>query len=87
MAQYSRYNALSQLLDIAGSSAQDGARTLTDETSGLASGYAPQRHAYGRSEWDWQPQWQISPQFNWVADRARAQGEDVLPNANRVASA
>ena len=37
MAQFSRYNALSQLLDVAGSERQAGDRLLTDETGGLGS--------------------------------------------------
>lgn len=37
MAQFSRYNALDQLLDVAGSVRQAGDRLLTDETGGLGS--------------------------------------------------
>jgi len=37
MAQFSRYNAVNQLLDVAGSERQAGDRLLTDETGGLGS--------------------------------------------------
>ena len=42
MPQFSRYNTLSQLLDIAGSPAQSGTRTLTDETGGLGAALSGQ---------------------------------------------
>jgi hypothetical protein len=42
MAQFSRFNALDQILDIQGSSAQSGTRTLTDETSGFGASLSGQ---------------------------------------------
>lgn len=45
MPQYSRFNAIDQLLDIAGSPTQTGTRTLTDETSGLGQALTGQTGA------------------------------------------
>lgn len=45
MPQFSRSNAIDQLLDIAGSPSQTGARTLTDETSGFGAALAGQTGA------------------------------------------
>jgi len=42
MPQFSRYNALDQLLDIAGSPTQTPTRTLTDESGGLGAGLSGQ---------------------------------------------
>lgn len=45
MAQFSRFNALDQILDIQGSYSQSGTRTLTDETSGFGEALSGQTGA------------------------------------------
>jgi hypothetical protein len=45
MPQFSKFNAIDQLLDIAGSPSQTGTRTLTDETSGFGQSLAGQTGA------------------------------------------
>ena len=45
MPQFSRYNAIDQLLDVEGSPTQTGTRALTDETGGLGAGLSGQTGA------------------------------------------
>ena len=47
MAQFSRFNALDQFLDIQGSATQTGARTLTDETAGFGAALSGQTGSAG----------------------------------------
>jgi iron complex outermembrane receptor protein len=39
------------------------------------AGYAPQNHALARVDWRFAPNWMLGSQLNWVANRARAQGD------------
>jgi iron complex outermembrane receptor protein len=47
----------------------------TDENTDTDSGNAPQHQLYARAEWEFYPYWQLTPQINWVIDRARSAGD------------
>ncbi len=48
----------------------------TDRTTGHAAGYAPQQQFYIRAVWNFLPEWQVVPQFNYVMGRKRAAGDN-----------
>lgn len=48
----------------------------TDEATGKDAGYAPHHHLYGRADWRFSGDWQLSGQLNRVADRRRAAGDN-----------
>lgn len=48
----------------------------TDEATGKDAGYAPHHHLYGRADWRFSSEWQLSGQLNRVADRRRAVGDN-----------
>jgi iron complex outermembrane receptor protein len=50
-----------------------------DETAHQDAGNAPQHQVYLRAQWDFLPDWQITPQVNRVMGRQRAPG-DSRPN-------
>ncbi|MDQ3775791.1 MAG: TonB-dependent receptor [Pseudomonadota bacterium] len=47
----------------------------TDEATDRDAGNAPHHKLYVRSEWEFLPDWRVSPQFNCVIDRKRAPGD------------
>ncbi len=46
-----------------------------DQDTDENSGYAPQHQFYVRANWEFLPDWFISPQWNFVLDRARVDGD------------
>ena len=46
-----------------------------DETTGKDAGNAPRHQLYLRAEWEFLPNWRLTPQFNWVIDRRRVAGD------------
>lgn len=48
-------------------------------TAGYESGYAPSHEVYLRADWLFRPQWSLSAQLNWIADRERP-AEDPREN-------
>lgn len=50
-----------------------------DDATGQDAGYAPHHHVYARADWRYANGWQVGAQFNWVADRRRAAGDDRPP--------
>ncbi len=48
----------------------------TDEATDRDAGNAPHHKLYVRSEWEFLPNWRLSPQFNWIIDRERAPGDN-----------
>ncbi|MGQ0593477.1 MAG: TonB-dependent receptor domain-containing protein, partial [Gammaproteobacteria bacterium] len=53
-----------------------GYQESTDETTRKDAGNAPHHHVYVRAEWEFLPDWQLSPQLNWVGDRERVLGDN-----------
>jgi outer membrane receptor protein involved in Fe transport len=47
----------------------------TDENTDTDAGNAPQHQLYARAEWEFYPHWHLTPQINWVIDRARPAGD------------
>ncbi len=47
----------------------------TDDATGHDAGNAPHHHLYGRADWKFTPEWSLTPQLNWVADRERVAGD------------
>lgn len=43
-----------------------------DKATDQDAGYAPHHHVYGRADWGFTSDWQLSGQVNYVADRKRA---------------
>lgn len=52
-----------------------------DHATGTDAGYAPRRHWYARADWRFGDGWLFSPQWNKVAGRARAAGDNRPPVA------
>lgn len=48
----------------------------TDEHSNQDAGNAPQHQLYARAEWEFLPDWKLSPQVNWVGARERPPGDN-----------
>ena len=53
-----------------------GYQESTDETTHKDAGNAPHHHVYVRAEWEFLPDWHLSPQLNWVVDRERILGDN-----------
>lgn len=47
-----------------------------DEKSHHDAGNAPEHQVYVRARWDFVPDWQLTPQINWVIGRERAPGDN-----------
>ncbi len=47
----------------------------TDESTDADAGNAPQHQLYALAEWEFYPHWLITPQVNWIIDRARPPGD------------
>lgn len=47
-----------------------------DENTNQDAGLAPHHHAYLRADWRLHPDWTLSGQVNWVADRLRQAGDN-----------
>ncbi len=43
----------------------------SENVAGYESGYAPSHEVYLRADWLFRPQWSLSAQLNWIADRER----------------
>lgn len=50
-----------------------------DPETGLDPGDAPTKTAYLRADWRFTPGWTLTPQADWVADRAREPGDTRPP--------
>jgi outer membrane receptor protein involved in Fe transport len=50
-----------------------------DETLDADAGNAPRHHIYLRTEWEFLPDWELSPQLNWIADRNRVKTDNRPP--------
>ncbi|MBY0237969.1 MAG: TonB-dependent receptor [Burkholderiaceae bacterium] len=53
-----------------------------DDATGADAGYAPHHHVAGRADWQVASALMLSPQFNWVAGRKRAAGDNRTPIAD-----
>ncbi|WP_338849386.1 TonB-dependent receptor [Massilia sp. W12] len=51
-------------------------RTTTGDSLERDIGYAPHHKIYARADWRFSNNWQLNTQLNWVADRARAAGDN-----------
>jgi iron complex outermembrane receptor protein len=47
----------------------------TDDAANHDAGNAPRHHIYARADWKFTPEWSLTPQLNWVADRERVAGD------------
>ena len=53
-----------------------------DNATHFDAGYAPHHHLFARADWRFGRDWLLSPQFNWVAGRKRALGDNRPPIAD-----
>jgi outer membrane cobalamin receptor len=47
----------------------------TDQTTDADAGNAPHHQLYARAQWEFYPYWHLTPQINWIIDRARPAGD------------
>lgn len=47
----------------------------TDETTDSDAGNAPHHQIYARAEWRFRPEWLLTPEVIWIADRKRVAGD------------
>lgn len=47
----------------------------TDDATNRDAGNAPHHHIYARADWKFMPEWNLTPQLNWVAGRKRVAGD------------
>lgn len=47
----------------------------TDEATHRDSGYAPRDKVYLRGDWEFLPDWHVTPQLDWIIDRQRVAGD------------
>ena len=53
-----------------------------DNTANSTPGYAPQHQVYLRANWEFLPDWHLSPQAKWIIDRERSLGDNRPPVAD-----
>ncbi len=57
----------------------------TDDATKHDAGNAPRHHIYARADWKFMPEWNLTPQINWVAGRERVAG-DARPQIDDYAT-
>ena len=57
----------------------------TDDAANHDAGNAPRHHIYARADWKFMPEWNLTPQLNWVAGRKRVAG-DARPQIDDYAT-
>ena len=50
-----------------------------DDRTGANVANVPQQLAYARAIWSYRPEWQLTPQLNWVGEQARTPGDARAP--------
>jgi iron complex outermembrane receptor protein len=53
-----------------------------DNTLNANPGYAPQHQVYLRANWEFLPDWRLTPQAKWIIGRERSLGDNRPPVAD-----